>query len=83
VPYHICIGEIHDDGVEVALFHGMNYRICNASSGHFRFQIVSRHFGRRNQDAFLSGERLFDAAVEEIGDVRIFFGLRDAQILKT
>ena len=48
---------------------------------HFRLQIVGGDFGRRNQDAFFAGERLFDAAVEEIGDVRVFFGFGAAQIL--
>ena len=80
VAHHVGIGEIHDDGVEIAFFDRVNHGVGDARGGHFRLQVVGGHFGRRHQDALLAGERLFHAAIEEISDVRVFFGFGDAQI---
>ena len=46
VADHVRIGEIHDDGVEIALLDGVNYRIGDAGGGHFRLQIVGGNFRR-------------------------------------
>ena len=81
VADHVGVGVVHDDGVEFVLLDGFYDRVGDACGRHFGFQIVGRDFGRRHQDAFFAGEGLFDAAVEEIGDVGVFFGFRAAQIL--
>src|SRR5260370_4333099 len=77
---HVGIGVIHDDGVDLALFDGFHYGIRDSLGGHFRFEIVRGDLRRGNEDALLAGERLFHAAVAEIGDVRVFFGFGAAQI---
>ena len=48
--------------------------------GHFGLQIVGGDFRRGHEDAFFAAKGLFHAAIEKISDVRVFFGLRDAQI---
>src|SRR6202046_925281 len=60
----------------------MHDSIGNPRSRHFGFQIVSRNFRRRYEDALFTGERLFYSAIKKISDVSIFFGLRDTQILE-
>ncbi len=81
VADHVRVGEVHDDRVEIALFDGVDHGVGNSRRGHFRLQIVCGHFGRGNQRALLAGKRLFDAAVEEISDVGVLLGFRDAQVL--
>ena len=62
------------------LLDGFDYRVGDAFRGHFGFQVVGGDFGRRDQDAFFAGEGFFDAAVEEISDVGVFFGFGATQI---
>ena len=53
----------------------------SARRSHFRLQIVGRHFRRVNQDPLFAFKRLFYAAVEEEGDVSVFFSFGDAQLV--
>src|SRR5208283_1376417 len=80
VADHIGVGIIHDDGVELAFFDGFHDGVGDACGGHFRFQIVGGDFRGGDQDAFLAAERFFDATVEEIGNVGVFFGFGAAEI---
>ena len=82
MAHHVRVREVHDDGVEIAFFDGVDHRVRHARGGHFRLQIVRWHFRRGDEDTLFAGKRFFDAAIEEIGDVRVFFGFRDAQILE-
>ena len=81
VADHVRICKIHDDGVEIALFDCVDDGIRNACGGHLRLQVVGGNFLRRDDDSLFAGEWLFDAAIEEIGDVRVFFRFGDAKIL--
>ena len=47
---------------------------------HLGLEVVGRDLRRRHQDAVLAGIDRLDAAVEEIGDVRVLLGLGDAQL---
>ena len=53
----------------------------DALRAHLRLQIVSRDLRRRHHLALFAGERLLDAAVEEVSHVRVLLGLGDAQVL--
>ncbi len=77
---HVGVGEIHDDGVEIAFFDGFHDRVGDSCGGHFRFEVVGGDFRRGHQNALLAAEGLFDAAIEKISDVRVFFGFGNAQI---
>src|SRR5262249_18330151 len=46
-------------------------------------QIVGRYLRRSDQTAIFVGEGDLAATVEEVGDVRIFLGFGDAQLLQT
>src|SRR6266481_51957 len=80
VADHVGVGVIHDDCVEFAFFDGFHDRVGNSFGGHFGLQVVRCHFWRGHEDALFAGERLFDAAVEEISDVRVFFSFGAAEI---
>ena len=82
MAHHVGVGEIHHHGVEVALLDGFHDRIGNSRGAHLRFQVIGWDFGRRNQNAFLAAEGLFNAPVEKIGDVGVFFGFGAAQIFQ-
>jgi len=62
------------DGVEVALLDGLHDVVSDPCGAHLRLQIVRGHFRRRHEDALFAAERFFDAAVEEIRHVGVFFG---------
>ena len=80
MPDHVCVREVHDDGVESAFFDGVNHCIGDPRRRHFRLQIVCRNLRRGYEDALLASEGFFDATVEKIGDVRVLFGFRHTQI---
>ena len=58
----------------------LDHRVRDAGGGHLRRQVVGRHLLRRHQRAVFPAERLLDAAVEEVSDVRVLLRLRDAQV---
>ena len=80
VAHHIGVGEVHDNYVEGSVFNCLHYGVGDTGGAHLGFQIVGRDFGRGHEQAFFAGERLFDASVEEVGDVGIFFGFGHAQV---
>ncbi len=56
--------------------------VGHLATAHLRFQIVRRDFRARHEDAIFAGVRLFVAAGEEEGDVRVFLGFGDAQLFE-
>ena len=80
VPDHIGVGVIHNDGVEVSVFNRLHHRVGNSCGGHFGLQVVGGDLWRSNQDAFFASEGFLDSAIEKIGHVRIFLGLRTAEV---
>ena len=80
VTHHIRVGVIHDDGVEFVFLDGLYHRVGDAFGAHLGLQIVSGNFRRRNQYAFFTAKRLFDAAIEKVSDMRVFFGFSAAQV---
>src|SRR5271168_712770 len=77
---HVGVGVVHDDGVELAFFDGFHDRIGDALRGHFGLEVVGGYFWRGDENAFFAAEGFFDAAVEEIGYVGVFFGFGATEV---
>ena len=80
-----CDGTIKEGDV-VIFFNYRNDRakeltvVFYFESTHFRLQVVSSHFGRRNKDTIFFVERSFTSTVEEECYVRIFFCFGDMKL---
>src|SRR6185369_644482 len=80
VADHIAVRVIADDRVVLATPDRLDELVGHLARAHLRFEIVGRDLRRRHEYAVLAGIRLLDAAVEEVGDVRIFLRLGNAQL---
>ena len=80
VADHVAVGEIEDDHVILAGIDPLDGFGGDQQRAHLRLQVVGRNFRRRNQAAVLAGVFLLGAAIEEERDMRVFFGLGDAQL---
>ncbi len=80
VAHHVGVGEVGDHQVECGVVDGFHDGVADAFGLHLGREIVGRHLERGNQRAVFAGERLLDAAVEEVRDVRKLFRLGDAQV---
>ena len=78
VADHVGIGEVKYD--QIVVRHPREQLLGDFERAHLRFQIVSGDLWRRNQFAVFARKRLFDPSVKKIGDMRILFRLRDAQL---
>ena len=83
VADHVAVGEVQDHHVVLAGGELFEHLFGHFVSAHFRLQIVSGHLGGRDEHAHLARIGRLDAAVEEEGDVRVFFRFGDAQLLFT
>ena len=81
MAHHVGVGEVDDDQVEAVGLDRRHQLVGHFVSRHLGLEIVSRDLGRGHQDALLAREQALLAAVEEEGDVRVFLGLGDAQLL--
>ena len=78
---HVAVGVIADDRVvAVPLAIAATSLSVTSNALISGLQIVGRDLGRGHHDAVLARIGRLDAAVEEIGDVRVFLGLGDAQL---
>ena len=77
---HVAVRVVTNDGVVFSALNRRNQFFGQLSRAHLRLQIVGRNFRRVDQDAVFAFERLFYAAVEEEGHVRIFFGFGNTQL---
>ncbi len=77
---HIGVGVVEDDDLEAAGRDRFEQPVGDFEGGHLGFQIVGRDLGRRDENALLAGERRLPSAVEEKSNMRVFFGLGDAQL---
>ena len=82
VADHVGVGVIDDDEVEGAALDRRDQLVGHLGRRHLGLQIVGRDLGRGHQDAALAGKLLLAPAIEEEGDVRVFLGLGDAQLLQ-
>ena len=80
VANHVAVRIVTNDGVVFTALNRCNQLLGQFSRAHFRLQIVGRDFRRVDQNTVFACERLFYAAVEEEGYVRIFFGFGNTQL---
>ena len=77
---HVGVGEVDDDDVEGRVVDGFDDGVGDACGGHLGGEIVGGYFLRGDEGAVFAGEGLFDAAIEEVGDVGVLLGLGYAQV---
>jgi hypothetical protein len=70
---HIRRGEIAHDEFMLAFLQDLGNLLCDTVNTHFRVFVVRGNFGRGYHVSLFVFELLLRAAVEEKGDVRIFF----------
>ena len=81
VPDHVGVGKVANRRVESIGCDGVCESAGDFGRAHFGFVIVRGHvFGRWDEDAFFAIKGRFVLAVEEEGDVRVFFGFGDAKL---
>ena len=80
MAHHIGIGEVQHDQIMRAGGDGGHRLFSQLRRAHFRLQVIGRHFGGGHHDARLAGQHCLLAAIEEVGDVGVFFGLGHAQL---
>ena len=81
VADHVGVGVVDQDEVGAAGLERLDDAVGDRHRRHLGREVVGRDVAvRRHQPALLARERLFDAAVEEVGDVRVLLGLGGAQL---
>ena len=81
VANHVSIGEIADYDIVRTGFYRLHHAIGNLTCAHFRFLVVGGDIrGRRHQYTVFVVERIVSAAIEEKGDVGVFFRFSHAQL---
>ena len=79
---HVGIREIHDDRVEVSLFNRFNHVRRRSPPPTSPASNRKRQLSAREPAGSFTRKRLLHAAVEKIGNVRVLFSFRHAQILE-
>jgi hypothetical protein len=83
MAHHVAIGEIADHKIVRAGIPGFHKFVRHFNGAHGRLLVVGFHLaGGRHKDAILTSKRLFKSAIEKVGDVRVFFRFRQAQLLQ-
>ncbi len=77
---HVGVGEVDDDDVEGGVVDGFDYGVGDACGGHLGGEVVGGDLLRWDKGAVFAGERFFDSAVEEVGDVGVLLGLGYAEV---
>ena len=77
---HVGVGEVDDDDVEGGVVDGFDDGVGDAGGGHLRGEVVGGDLLRGDQKAVFAGERLLDAAVEEVGYVGVLLCLGHAEV---
>ena len=75
---HVGIGKVEDD--QVVIRHAREQFFSHFDGAHLRFQIVRRHFGRRHEPPVFAWKWFLDSAIKKVSDMRVFFGLCNAQL---
>lgn len=77
---HVGVCVIQNKKVILARGEFFDHEIGDAFGAHFGLQIVGGDFWRGDHLAVFARIRGFDAAVEEVGNVRIFFRFGEAEL---
>ena len=79
MAHHICIGVIQHNQIMDAAFDRRHGFVGQLGRRHLGLQIIGRDIlGRWHHDAFFAGIDRFFSAIQEEGDMGVFFGLRHA-----
>ena len=78
---HVGVGEIDDVRIVPARRQGADGFLGDLRRAHLRVKVVGRSLPGGDEDALFAGIGLLDAAVEEVGHVRVLLGLGQAQVL--
>lgn len=81
VADHVGRGEVVHQEFEFALLDAFAELVRDACGAHFWVEVVGGDFGGGHHVADFVGELLLDAAVEEKGDVGVFFGFGDVALV--
>ena len=80
MTHHVTICIVHNDEVIFLGSDSFNQFILHFVSTHFRFQVISSYFRRRNQDTVFLIIRSFTSTIEEEGYVCVFFSFCNMQL---
>ena len=80
MPYHVTICIVYNDEIIFLCIDGFNQFVFHFVCAHFRLQIVSSNFWRRNQDAIFAFIRSFTSTIEEECHVCILFCFSNVQL---
>ena len=83
MAYHIRIGIVTYNDVVAPALDSLNEVIGHLYRAHLRFKVICGDMGRRHQDAILPLKGLFPTSIKEEGDMGIFLGLGNAQLMHT
>ena len=78
VADHVGIGKVQDD--QIVVLQSIDHLRGHFRGTHLGHQIIGRHLRRWDNDPVLASEGYFHAAIEKVGDVRIFFGFGNSQL---
>ena len=77
---HVTVSKIHYNEIIFVLVDGSYQFIFYFKSAHFRLQVISSNFWRRNKDTFFFIERSFTSTVEKECYVSILFCFSDMKL---
>ena len=83
VTNHVTVSKIDDKEFVGMVGDGFESFLSDLLGGHLRLGNKSFRFGGGDLDESFVGVRSFSAAIEEVGDVGIFFGFRDMSLVNT
>ncbi len=82
VSYHIRIGKVDDDHVIGSGLDRLHQLVAYFICAHLRLQVIGGNLGGLNKDPVLAFIGLFYAAVEEEGNMSVFFRLCQTRLLQ-
>ena len=80
VTDHVAVGEVEDDDVILAALDRLDAFFGDLIGAHMGLHIVGGDSRGLDKDTILALILLFNAAVEEEGDMRVLLGLSDTQL---
>ena len=82
MTHHVGIGEIYHNPIVLVGLECLYELFLDFVCRHLGLQVVGSHLGRGYQYAVFARKRFFTPSVDERGDMGIFLGLCDVQLLQ-
>ena len=83
MSYHVAVGKVHDNPVVFSCADGLHELVLHLIGAHFGLEVVGSHLGTCYKDAVLTLEGRFASAVEEEGNVGIFFRFGGVELVES